>query len=356
MRPLLALAASACALVWSGSALPCGGAFGPGFTISPAQTIVVAHHDGVETYVFQPHFCGKAAEFGLILPVPAALSSNPELASSGLYDQLDVVSAPRHETRVEYYDGSEGSAGPEFGAGAASPRDGTNVVDQGKVGIFEWSLLKADNAASFTTWLDANGYPHPATADEQFSYYVNQGWYFVAFKVTASATAPTGTQQICGDFGPIQLGFGATTPVVPTRIAAVSADPGSSYQWRVYGLSSDQLGPDGPEYRATTKFSGALSPSILQANPDLAKLARPTDRLVKLELTFNPQNTTTDMSLVKVAAADYRETIVDIKYVQSPLSASSGPGGCTLAGKSSSGAGLIAIAALALVSRRRRRA
>jgi MYXO-CTERM domain-containing protein len=361
MRRLLALAASTCALVWTSTALPCGGAFGAGFTIAPSQTIIVAQHDGTESYVFQPHFCGKAAEFGLVLPVPAALSAKPALVSPSLYTELGDVSAPRHISATQCM-GQGDFAGGGADAGLRAPPNGTTVVDRGQVGIFEWSLLKADTPASFTSWLDANNYPHPAHADVQFAHYVSRGWYFVAFKVTASPTAPKATETICGDFGPLQLDFPTSTPVVPTRIAAAGElDPSQgSLRWRVYGLSPDQLGTSSSDYSDRTAFSGALSPAILSSHPALAPLARATDRLVALDLVFDPTTVADDLSLRVVPASDFRDTVTDLSYIDctktNPVGLGGG-GGCALSPTTpATGAGLFGLVALALVARRRRRA
>lgn len=361
MRRLLALAASTCALAWTSNALPCGGAFGPGVTISPSQTIIVAQHEGKESYVFQPHFCGKAAEFGLVLPIPAALSANPALVSPALYTELDDVSAPRHISATQCINQGGDFAGGGADAGLrAPPNYGTTVVDRGQVGIFEWSLLKADTPTSFTSWLDANGYPHPAHADVQFAHYVSRGWYFVAFKVTASPTAPKPTETICGDFGPLQLDFPAANPIVPTRIAAAGEqDPyQSSLRWRVYGLSPDQLGTANTDYSERTSFSGALSPAILSSHPALAPLARPTDRLVALDLTFDPTYVTDDLSLRAVPASDFRDTVTDLSYIDCTKTypgGLAGGGGCALSPTApATGAGLMGLVALAIVARRRR--
>lgn len=77
MKHLLAFAACAAVLLASGTALPCGAPFGTGVAVDPHQDIIVVWKDNVETYVFQPTFCGTATDFGLILPVPASLSAQP---------------------------------------------------------------------------------------------------------------------------------------------------------------------------------------------------------------------------------------------------------------------------------------
>lgn len=371
MRRFAMFAAAAATSLWASSALPCGGAFGPSFVISNAQTIVVAHKGGTETYVFQPHFCGKATAFGLILPVPASLSSNPALADATLYDELAAVSAPRHEAQSQCRGRGGLGGGLDAGSfGGDAPNDGTTVVNQGKVGIFDWVLLKADSTAAFTSWLDANGYPHAASADTQFAQYVADGWYFVAFKVTASNKVPGANEKICGDFGPIALAFPTATPVVPTRIAAVSPSDPNPLAWRIYGVSDAQLAVNGAGYYAVSKFSGALDAAELAASPALAKLASVGDRLVKLDVQFSPSTAATDMTLTKTAAVDHRETVYDVTYVDcdggsvpgddagavssaQPVSSS---GGCALGSGGRSGALALVVAAMAgLFVRRRRR-
>src|SRR5512147_759899 len=79
-------------------AFACGGGFGQQVTINPSQKIVLRYINGEETYVFQPHFCGKAADFGLILPIPSTLTANPTLGDASLVPDLEIISAPRVET------------------------------------------------------------------------------------------------------------------------------------------------------------------------------------------------------------------------------------------------------------------
>lgn len=337
MRPttkLGGLLAFALAVCWSSPALPCGGAFGQGMTIGKDQTIVVALDAGIETYIFQPRFCGQVADFGLILPVPASLSSQPALANAALYTELETVTAPRRETR-KICRGSKSTGGGPTDAGAGNWSDaGVAVVEQGHVGIFDWSLLKAESAESFTAWLDANSYPHATEADAQFAHYVNQGWYFVAFKVTAASSAPSTGQTICGDFGPIQLSFPATTPVVPTRIAAVSSGA-SANTWRVYTVAGDQMTAAGAEYYGTTRFSGVLDADTLAKYHALATLVAAGKRLTKLDINFYPKNLAgADLMLQATAAADYRDVVYDYVYEDCSV-------GCSVSGGPSCGGPLL---------------
>jgi hypothetical protein len=300
-------------LLAAGDALPCGGAFGPNTTIDPAQQIVVSHHQGTETYVFNPRFCGESDAFGLILPVPSVLTQNPTLGSARLYSDLAALAAPTIVTQ-QVCSGTEGTTGYWAGQGApdAGSNDGTTVIERGQVGIFDWALLQATSVASFTDWLDTNGFPYQSNAQATFQYYVTSGWYFVAFKVSAGTGGSGGSvaaRRICGSFGPVMLSFSVPGgPVVPARIATVSS---SSFRWTVYTLAPEQLRLRG--VGAELRFSGALGADVLTTYPSLSGVGQPGDRLTELLLTTAP-----DQDLVleaDPAQADYRRTEYRYQYV-----------------------------------------
>lgn len=318
-RALFATAAVA-SLLYASTAFPCGGAFGPNAVVSPSQTLVVSHKAGTETYVFRPHFCGESTQFGLILPVPAALSKSPTLGNPALFAELDRISAPEvKKSRVCKGDTDGGGFGGALPGSRGNESDGVDVINQGQIGIFDWVLVKADTKASFTEWLDTNGFPHAPAADEEFAHYVNEGWHFVAFKVTAGANAPPAGKKLCGDFGPIELAFPTTTPVVPTRIAAVSAG-GQSPAWRIYGLSapSAQLAVTSNQYPAMLSYSDELTVASLAGAPELAKLGAAGDRLVRLEVGFGFDGLAKDLTLTNAAPQKFRAIKNEMEYVDCP--------------------------------------
>jgi len=61
MKIQLALAAGFVGLLAARSVFPCGAPFGTGISANPQQDIIVSYKNGVETYVFQPTFCGRPA-------------------------------------------------------------------------------------------------------------------------------------------------------------------------------------------------------------------------------------------------------------------------------------------------------
>jgi MYXO-CTERM domain-containing protein len=320
---------AALALVLSaGEARPCGGAFGYDYTISPAQSIVVGYRDGIETYIFNPSFCGKASDFGLILPVPGLLSQTPALHKKQLYTDLADIAAPTINTTSICSTSYHGPGrGVPAGTGGSGSNGGTTVIQKGTVGVFDYALLQADSTESFTDWLDNNGFPYEDSAEAVFEHYVENRWYFVAFKVSTGAnsgeTGGTGsggasggsggavTPTICGDFGPISLSFPVeSNPVVPARIAAVSS---SSLTWTVYTLAEHQL--KAQDLGTELRFSGALTGMDLAHYPEVAKIADEGTRLTELRVTISvPDN---DLVLEpNPAEADFRRVETQTVYVE----------------------------------------
>jgi hypothetical protein len=317
MSRLVAVAMLGALFIEPGEARACGGAFGSNYSIDPAQSIVVGHHQGTETYVFNPRFCGDSDSFGLILPVPTVLTQNPTLGSSSLYRNLEALAAPN--IVVQNVCANQGAAAPGSGSKSngigATPDGGTTVVDRGQVGIFDWALLQASSITSFTDWLDANGFPYQSDAPATFQYYVTSGWYFVAFKVSAGTDGGT-AGTLCGNFGPVMVSFSAPEPVVPARIATVSS---SAFRWTVYTLAPNELKLR--DLGAERRFSGAVG----SAYSSLTGVGQPGDRLTELLVTSVP-----DQDLILVAnpdQADLRRTEYQYQYVFCGTGGTGGGGG-----------------------------
>ena len=318
------------------AAFACGGGFGQEVTIDPTQKIVISYHSGEESYIFKPHFCGRAADFGLILPVPNALTKNPTLTDTNLVDQLEAIAAPRVETVEVCSSGGLLGSGSKGASGGAAPdqlarsNDGVDVISQGQVGDFQWQLLKADSAQNFTDWLDANQFPYPASAQAAFDHYVQAGWYFVAFSVAASDTAPPAGYRLCGDFGPIQLSFQSSPAVIPARIAT-AGDTQSTFYWRLFTVSSYEMmasaSPNSAQATQTLQFAGALSADDISQQSSIAKLAKAGDWLTELDLSFYAPTLSQDIWVdPSPSNSPYRRTI----YVEKEVDC--GVFGCSIKG------------------------
>ena len=341
MQRILSCCALGVLLLASGEARPCGGAFGQNYTIQPTQKIVVSYRNGVETYVFNPYFCGQASTFGIILPVPSALAQNPALSQSQIYTDLGKIAAPIIQTQNVC---ASNSGGTRATGGAASSSvggsAGVSVIQRGQVGIFDWALLQATSTASFTDWLTTNGFPYAPGAASVFTDYVTNHWYFVAFKVSTDASSGTGGSgsvggssststrigsTICGNVGPISLSFPSTPQaVIPARIATVSS---TTLTWTIYALASQQMRMQ--NYYATLQFSGAIGDAEMSTYPSLSSLTQSGDRLTELFVSTTSSGLSGDLFLEPDPnQADYRRT--EIHTVQVPCTGGySGTGGTT---------------------------
>lgn len=299
-------------------ALPCGAPFGNGVNVDPKQDIVVVHKAGVETYVFQPRFCGNASEFGLVLPVPGKLSAQPSLATAAVFAKVVEMSQPLYvDVSVcedPYNDGRTGGFGLAADGGGHAP----TVVSSGSVGFLDYAQLDTPSVDALTAWLTQNGYPYDAQATAAFDYYVQKGWYFVTFKVNQGAV---GSASVCKDLGPIKLSFPTELPVVPTRMATARSKDTSgllsyatSFSWRVFGITdgSQQVVFASPSYSRVVGFSGLVGEGDVSGLDGLAQVG---DRLTKLTMSFNYGSTDADVALAVVAGTDYRETVTRYHYV-----------------------------------------
>jgi hypothetical protein len=319
MRPNLLIAASAAMLLAAPAAWPCGMPFGEEIEVKPSQQIVVAYQGGIETYVFSPEFCGRATDFGLILPVPATLSQNPSLASDELFAHLDTLTAPEIQQQVVCQDDEPGCmawgrAGDDGAApaGGYESDPGVNVVDAGHVGQFAWSLLQADTEAAFTDWLDANGYPYSASATPEFARYVQKGWYFVAFKFDTGHGPPPAGYQLCGQLGPLELSFPSTEPVIPSRIAAIAGN--AELLWQIFTFAPEQLSSASSGVSQELLYSRALGDADFAGDPELSSYAQAGDRITKLNLTFTATALSDDIVLeADPNQRDFRAT--EVRYV-----------------------------------------
>ncbi len=318
MKSKLTLATMLAVALIAPAALPCGAPFGNGVNVDPQQDIIVVHKSGIETYVFQPRFCGSAREFGLVLPVPAKLTAQPSLAKAEVFKKLDTMSKPEIQqiTACRNHGGVGGAAG---GGSNGTGGTWTSVISSGTVGFMDYAQLDTVSVDALTAWLTQNGYPYDAQATAAFDYYVKKGWYFLTFKVDQGANVGTDT---CKDLGPVKFSFPTTVPVVPTRMAtarakdtsgALSYAPG--FSWRIFGITDrgKQIDFVSPSYIYRERdFSGLIASDDVSA---LDGLAASGDRATKLTLTFAYDSTDTDVELKLATGEDYREIVYSTTYI-----------------------------------------
>ena len=321
MKRLLTCVAGAVVLLASSAALACGAPFGTGVEVDPHQDIIVVWKDNVETYVFQPIFCGTATDFGLLLPVPALLTQSPALSDQQAFTKVAALSEPEKVQVTQHNSIGCAAGGIESKSGTID--NGTSVVASGRVGFLEWKQLKAETVASFTDWLTANGYPYTSAASSVFSYYVGKSWYFLAFRISQQAVPSGGT--ICQALGPVAFSFPTTVPVVPSAMAGAGATMGSAqrFSWRIFGITRGdaQLGfSEGSYGDHVLWYSGAIAAADV---PALAGLGEAGDRLTRLTLGFYA-GSTADVDLGLSTPQDFRGKEYVTVYDDSACSVATG--------------------------------
>ena len=334
----------------------CGGGFGDELFMGPEQSIILRHDNNEETYVFSPSFCGKSADFGLILPIPDTLTQEPVVVEDDVFEAFSKLTAPIIKIKKKCWDGGRGDGAGlgAFDAGADS-NNGVEVVDSGKVDIFDWSLLRADDTNAFTDWLDANQYPYDENAVSHFAYYVAKSWYFIAFKVSTNVEQSSGQSHICGAFGPVKLQFKTSEQVVPTRIAAVGDGMNNIFSWRFYILAPQHVTAADAAFEETVRFRGAITSERLAEFPKVGEIAELGDRLTALNVNFRGRNVERDL-LFKISPdqGEYRQTIVRTDWVDCDTSCSvSGKPGFPRSGLLRGGAIVLIIGLLLFATRRK---
>jgi MYXO-CTERM domain-containing protein len=245
--------------------------------------------------------------------VPSQFSEQPALTEPLAFDALDNFTKPEVEEVTKCW--GEGGYGADAGA---SNGGGAAVVAAGRVGFLDWVQLKAENEASFTSWLDANGYPYDSAAKSVFDYYVGKSWYFVAFKIIPGTGDGGNT---CQNLGPIKLTFPSTIPVVPSRMATAGKIASSGgypfgFTWRIFGIAdgAKQVDFELPNYNDKLSFSRLLDEATAGK---LGGLAQTGDRVTSLEMWFDTA-AANDVPLTITNGENHRETVTSVHYVNCP--------------------------------------
>jgi len=184
------------------------------------------------TYVLQARYSGNPSEFAWVIPTPATPTDVVAHASSALFDELDRFTKP---TFTIYEIGARG-----FGCGALDATTGqqgglVEVEATGQAGIFKWAALTSTGSDALLTWLNANNYNVPASADTVLDGYIQQGMHFLAIRITEPGQVQQGSDgQV--EIPPIQYTCQTSQMFYPMAISQISA--ASETEVLVYVLSN----------------------------------------------------------------------------------------------------------------------
>ncbi len=176
-----------------------------------------------------------------------------------------------------------------FGYGSAGAPDGGAgrpvILDQVQLGPIEATTLAADDAQGLTDWLDVNGYALPEAVAAQLGPYVDEGWSFVALKLTAEV-------PFDGELDPIRFTFDSDALVYPMRMSAAATTPQSV---RLYLPSDHRSEVAGSQTYQDVVFAGA---------PEEPAVVALGGYLTVVDLTFADPATINQDLLISQAADD----------------------------------------------------
>lgn len=237
---LAALAASSL-MIAPERADACGGCFAP---IPPPETgkvppLVTAHRMALsistdQTVLWdQIRYSGEPSEFAWVLPIKPG--ARVELASDAFFDVLDaattaVVLPPDLECDGTGQEGScgvvainastglgcgDGGEGIGDGGVGDPPDDGVEIISHGSAGPYETVILRGEDPASLTNWLEDHDYPIAEDIFPVIGAYVDEGFDFVALRLLPGA----GIQQM----RPVRVVQPGAVPTLPLRMVAAGS-------------------------------------------------------------------------------------------------------------------------------------
>jgi hypothetical protein len=243
MRGGLALVTiGALTLAWSRLTVACGGG---GVTVQTggaaigAQRIFISVRGDKTDVITEVAVPATSADWGVLVPVPAQPTLDPEPVAASDIEGLDRLTAPR----VSVNDEGGGGCGCPLGAG--SSKNGSTQGDSGvqvgppvTIGPLAAVVLTGDNGDAVNTWLTDNGFVIPAGQASIVDTYSGAGRYFIALR--RNVTAATGGASSVG----VHFSLPVATRALPLRFAQLGAAP--TVTFTMFIASSGVVAPSEP--------------------------------------------------------------------------------------------------------------
>ncbi len=215
--------------------------------------------------IIQIQYDGDPVDFAWIIPVP----SPPTIGTTdpAIFSVLDEFTKPEWiypgadaDTDVDADADASGSDAASSSAGCAcalagcswehySDPDGRSSFQFESIegiGAYAVAVVTADRTSDLTDWIERNVYTVPPEALPIIDHYVEQGFFFVAVRMQASADVKT--------IEPLVLEFEADEPCVPLRLTSIAAQPDMEVLLWVVGDS--QATPMGAYSRVSAPMAG----------------------------------------------------------------------------------------------------
>lgn len=139
---------------------------------------------GVEHFIRRASFSTDSVDFGFMVPTPDRPEVKP--SSDAAFDQLEKVTAPRvieRVTKVYRRSGHKNLATTGSSVPQRKVEPPVRVLEVGRVGNLDYSILEASDPEALTKWLTQHGYSSRPDLTEWLRPYVEARWKLTAFRL-----------------------------------------------------------------------------------------------------------------------------------------------------------------------------
>jgi uncharacterized protein DUF2330 len=250
----------------------------------PFQRAVIIHAGSQEFLLVQPQLVGAAVDFAWVLPVPSTPSVGWIKAEDAnkVFEMLSVASGARAKHWARYFFMGLFIAGsilallpwprwnastkgllylvffcllvllalPQLMVARGRSAEGVEVLEAGKVGIYDFQTVRPRSPDSMQAWLATNGFKVGPDDGPVLRSYGERGWCFVAARISRKETGVN-----AGMIDALALSFPSPEPIYPFALTAAG---GTETDVQLFafadhclnhpGLSTSFAGPSGDAF------------------------------------------------------------------------------------------------------------
>ena len=246
---------------------------------SVSEEHVLIRWDGqTEDIVMTLGVLGSSKEAAVIFPVPA--QATVKLGDARLFDELRELTKPRIETVYALFP-------MEFAGGVGARPGAVTLIERQTLGPFDVSTLAASDVDALGEWLAANGYNLPPEVTAALEPYVEQGWYYIAVRLSPGA----GGEALQGKLDPLQISFPYDQIVYPMRPSALAKVPLTVF---MYILADHRVMKNQTFGLEHIQYADWIDPADLQPGSALAGFVTEKLFLTKISEQINQPETIDD--------------------------------------------------------------
>jgi hypothetical protein len=280
----LAVAAGTAGLLLLGppaSACGCGGVVSDQGTRTTVnrEVALITRDGGTESITMQLSMDSTGADVGLLVPTPTP--AKVSLGETQTFTDLEAVTRPRRVEQFHLF-GPPALIDPGRSSGdtaGAAPGSGVTALETVDLGPLAATTLQADDPRALQSWLDEHHYVLRDRLSTQVQPYIDEGWSFVAVRLTQQG------KDIRGTLPPVVMTFASGRTVYPMRMSRAAAD---AQTVRTYLLDSHRQQRDDATARVglpAVVFAGSINPTDVRS-ASLAKSLATTPYLTVIDQYF----------------------------------------------------------------------